>query len=210
MAGSNNGKRPPVAWVVWIVGVAMWWPALAAGLVWRRMKWRNAWVSLSVILNVFFVSMFVIVSLDERTESQRAEDRLQPLIAPDCIEFEPEALKFCRPRIGSELARIEPNTTYVAERGHPRARFGYEDENIRAITDIQVFDDVGRSCVNVNFKDGLISFDHYPNEGRSSPDLSFMDRDMDGIPDQKIDWDLAIGFERVGEIVWRPMKKKDD
>lgn len=210
MADSNSKNRPPVAWVCWIVGVAIWWPALAVVLVWRRMKGHHGWVSLSVLLNVFFLGMFVIVALDERTESQRADDRIQALIEPDCVECEPDFLKFCRPRIGSELARIEPTAIYVAARGLPRVRFEYEDKSLQAITDIVAYDEFGRSWVNVDFQDGLISFNHYPDDVRSSPDLSFIDRDLDGIPDQKVDWDLVKGFERVGEIVWRPLKKKDD
>lgn len=209
MADPNNKKRPPVVWVVWIVSVAMWWPALAVILAWKRMNWRNAWVSLSVLLNVFFLSMLVIVALDERTDSQKAEDRLQALIEPDCVECQPEFLKFCRPRIGSELARMEPNTIYIAESGLPRARFEYADENTQTITDISAFDEFGRSWMNINFQDGLITFDRYPNDVSSSPDMTFTDRDLDGIPDQKIDWDLVKGFERVGDVVWRPLKKND-
>ena len=105
---------------------------------------------------------------------------------------------------------MEPSTIYVAERGRPPARFEYEDENMQAIIEISAYDEFGRSWMNVDFQDRLISFDHYPDDVSSRPDLSFMDRDLDGIPDQKIDWDLVKGFERVGEIVWRPLKKKDD
>lgn len=210
MAESNHKKRPPVAWVVWIVGVAMCWPALAVVLVWRRIKWRNRWVTMSVLLNVLFLIACVIAVSDPRTASQKADDRLHALIEPDCVEWEPDFLRFCRPRIGSDLARIEPSTIYVAERGRPRARFEYEDENMQAITDISAYDEFGRSWMHVNFQDRLISFDHYPDDVSSRPDLSFIDRDLDGIPDQKIDWDLVKGFERVGEIVWRPLKKKDD
>lgn len=210
MADSDNKKVPRVE-TVGIVGVAMLLsPLLAIVLELWRMKWRRAWVSLSVLLNVFFISMFAIVALDERTESQSADEEHETLIGPDCVEYEPEFLKFCRPRNGSDLARTEPNTIYVAAGGLPRARFEYEGENLQAISDISAFDEFGRSWVNVNFRAGLISFDHYPNDARSSPDMTFVDRDLDGIPDQKIDWDLKKGFERVGEVGWRVLKKKDD
>lgn len=209
MPDTNNWNRPPVAWIVWIVGVAMTWPALAVVLVWRRIKWQNAWVSLSVLLNIFFIGVCVIVALDERTESQRAEERLWTLIEPDCVEFEPEFLKFCRPRIGSDLARRQPTAIFVAELGVPRVLFEYEDENPQTVTDIVAYDKDGRSWVSVNFQAGLVSFDHY-SDASCEPDLSFLDRDLDGIPDKKIDWELKKGFERVGEIVWRPIKKKDD
>lgn len=171
---------------------------------------RRPWVTLSVLFNVFFISMIAVVALDERTETQREEDRLRVLIEPDCVEFQPEFLEFCRPRIGSELARIEPTTVYVSERGIERVRIEYEDENRQAIADIMAYDEFGRSWVNVDFQDGLISFDHYPDDARWDPDFSLIDRDLDGIPDQKVDWVLRKRFERVGEIIWRPFKKKDD
>lgn len=210
MADPNNEKRRPVARWAWIGGVATVWPALAVALVWRRINWRRPWVSLSVLLNILFLSALAIVALDERTLSQIREDSLQALIVPDCVECEPELLKFCRPRVGSELARIEPNTIHVVHGGVRRGRFEFEDENMHAITEMAAFDEFGRSWINVNFQDGQIIFDHYPNDAEWSPDFSLIDRDLDGMPDQKVDWDLAKRFERTSEIVWHPLIKKDD
>jgi hypothetical protein len=174
------------------------------------LKWRHAGIILSVLLNVFFIGVVVVVALDEKAERQRWDEVVRVLSEPNFVEYESEHLRFFRPRTGSELARIEPTAIYAAVDGVPRARFEFEDQELQAITSVSAYDEFGRRWVDVDFQDGKLSVEHYPNDVRSQPDLSFIDIDLDGIPDQKIDWALAKGFERAGEIVWRPMKTKDD
>lgn len=185
-------------------------PVLAAMWEARRLRWRQVLVGLSVLLNIVFVGAMVAVVLGEKAEGDTGDQQLGGMVAPDCIECAPGVLKFCRPRETSELARVEPNTIYVAMDGRPRARFVFEDDKLRAITRMSAFDEHGRSWLSVNFLDRSIIFDHYPEDWISKPDMSFLDKDADGIPDKKVDWIRKEGFERVGDIVWRRIKKKDD
>lgn len=208
MRNSRNARRPPVAWVAWITSVAMAWPALAVALVWRRLSWRSAWVSLSVLVNLLFLVTVAIAILDERSLSQRKEDGLQAVFG-DCVGCSPESLTFCRPRAGSEMARVEPNALYVVEAGIPRVRLECENEEMPTISEISTYDELGRRWTIVNFKNHTLSFEHYSDESVGDPDFSLIDRDLDGVPDQKVDWSSSTGFERVGELRWQPLEKKD-
>lgn len=209
MRESRKQRRPPVAWVVWIVGVAMTWPALAVALVWKRLRWRNPWVSLSVLINLLFFVALAIAILDERSLSQREEDSLPAVLWPDCVECRPESLKLCRPRVGSEMARIEPDAIYVVQDGVARVRIAYETADHGSISDISIYDESGRRWTIVDFKDNTLMFEHYSDDLVGNPDFSLIDRDLDGVPDEKVDWNSAKGFERVGELNWQLLVSED-
>lgn len=185
-------------------------PVLAGMWEARRLRWRQVLVGLSVLLNLVFIGAMVAVILDEKAEGDTEDKQLGDIVAPDCIECAPGVLQFCSPREASELARVEPNTIYVAMNGRPRARFVFEDDKLRAITEMSAFDEHGRSWLSVSFHPGAIIFDHYPEDWISKPDMSFIDKDADGIPDKKVDWISKKGFERVGDVVWRHIKKEDN
>lgn len=126
------------------------------------------------------------------------------LVAPDCGRCDGGVLCFCAALSGSELARMTPNTIYVASDGVHRARFEFLSGNTDVLKEIGIMDNLGRPWINVSLEDGTLIYNRYADDAETDPVISLIDKDRDGIPDAMIDWELETRFDPRQELTWRP------
>ncbi len=164
-------------------------------------------VSANLLFGLFLLLVFIVGYTDEHEgEGEQLKGEVAGrLVAAHCSQRPQGPLVFCEAVSGSELARLAPNTIYVASEGLIRARFEFDSQDLEALTEVSISDRHGRLWIDVDLVDGTMIYSRYTDDLRIEPNMGMMDRDGDGIPDTMMNWDTETRFEPVREFVWRPV-----
>lgn len=169
----------------------------ACAVIWtaRGKRWKSTLIALSVCGNL--LSLFVVLLA---TYSMKRE---QAKLAPGFVLHSSGPLRFCRAPTDSELARILPNTIYVSSGGVIRARFEFGDSELTVLTTTTVMDEYGRPWIDASVNDGTFMYNQFVDDEQEDPVFSLRDRNGNGIPDIKVNWNLGQSFEAEGDLAWR-------
>lgn len=169
----------------------------ACAVIWtaRGKRWKSTLIALSVCGNI--LSLFVVVLASYSVTRDQAK------LTPGFILHSPGPLMFCRVPADSELERILPNSIYVSFGGLIRARFEFGDNELTVLTSTSVMDQSGRPWIEADIKDGNFIYNQFQDDEQVDPVFSLRDRNGDGIPDIKVDWNLGQSYEAEGAFAWR-------
>jgi len=108
----------------------------------------------------------------------------------------------------SLMDETDPNSLFVVVNERIVGRFEFETRSYRTLVSAGIRDLAQRAWINADHAEGTYHVNCYPPgdlDPNAEPDLTYLDRDGNGLPDRKVDWGRGASFDAAGPVDWEPL-----